>query len=51
MMNATNLRKNNYKVNFNKPNLINSSISSLSSESKTIPGDRLKTSKVKTKLL
>lgn len=45
MMNATNLRKNNYRTNLNKHNLINSSISSLSSESKSIPGDRIKLSK------
>ena len=40
-MNATNLRKINYKANLNKQNLINSSLSSLSSESKIIP-ERIK---------
>ncbi len=44
MINGINQRKYTNKINFNKPNLINSSLSSLSSESKSIPGDRIKLS-------
>ena len=47
MINGTNLRKNNYKFNYNNPNLINSSLSSLNSDCNSIPGDRIKLSKIK----